>query len=58
VPDMKLRAFITPGELVELSVDLSSPDEDNVMMVRTGARVNGKQVAMGRLEIAALGSEA
>jgi len=28
------------------------------MMVKTGARVNGKQVAMGQLEITALDGEA
>jgi hypothetical protein len=55
---MKLRTFITPGDMVELLADLSPPDEGNVMMVKTGARVNGKQVAMGQLAITALDGEA
>jgi len=58
VPSMKLRAFITPGDMVELLAELSPPDGGNVMMVKTGARVNGKQVAMGQLEITALDGEA
>jgi 3-hydroxyacyl-[acyl-carrier-protein] dehydratase len=58
VPNMKLRAFICPGDTVELLADLSPPGEGNVMLVKTGARLDGKQVAMGRLEIAAAGADA
>lgn len=56
-PDMKMRAFIPPGELVELGVDLSRPGEAGIMAARTSARVRGKQVAMGGLEIAARSRE-
>jgi 3-hydroxymyristoyl/3-hydroxydecanoyl-(acyl carrier protein) dehydratase len=56
-PDMKIRAFIPPGELVELTVDLSRLGEAGIMAARTSARVRGKQVAMGSLEIAAGSAE-
>jgi 3-hydroxymyristoyl/3-hydroxydecanoyl-(acyl carrier protein) dehydratase len=55
VPDMKLRAFISPGDLVELRVDLSPPDERDVVLAKTGARVNGKRVGLGSVELAARG---
>jgi len=53
VPNMKLRAFIAPGDIVELQVDLAPPGDNGAMMAKTSAYVNGKQVAMGSLEIAA-----
>jgi 3-hydroxymyristoyl/3-hydroxydecanoyl-(acyl carrier protein) dehydratase len=58
VPNMKLRAFISPGDSVELLVDLAPEADESVVMVKTGARLNGKQIAMGQLEIAVLRSEA
>jgi len=58
VPSMKLRTFISPGDTVELLADFSPPGEGNVMLIKTGTRVDGKQVAMGQLEIAAAGADA
>ncbi len=51
VPGMKMRSFVPPGEGVELSVEVLSPTDEAAMMVKTGASVNGKQIASGRLEI-------
>jgi 3-hydroxymyristoyl/3-hydroxydecanoyl-(acyl carrier protein) dehydratase len=53
VPNMKLRTFISPGDSVELRVDLTSPDDSGVMIARTSAFLNGKQVAIGNIEVAA-----
>ena len=55
VPDMKLRAFISPGDLVELRVDFSPPGERDTVLAKTGARVNGKRVGLGSVELAARG---
>ena len=50
---MKLRSFISPGDSVELRVDLTSLDDSGVMIARTSAFVNAKQVATGSIEVAA-----
>ncbi len=52
VPDMKMRAFIPPGEILELRVDFAGSDEPNKARATTGVRMNGKAVASGKLEIA------
>jgi 3-hydroxymyristoyl/3-hydroxydecanoyl-(acyl carrier protein) dehydratase len=52
VPNMKLRSFIAPGDTVELRVELARPDEAGAMLTRTSAYLNGKQVALGSLELA------
>ena len=52
VPNLKLRAFIAPGDIVELRVNLAPPDDRSVMMVQTSVHMRGKQVAMGSLELA------
>jgi 3-hydroxyacyl-[acyl-carrier-protein] dehydratase len=53
VPNMKLRAFIAPGDVVELGVALAPPGDGGVTIAQTSAHVNGKQVAMGTIELAA-----
>jgi 3-hydroxymyristoyl/3-hydroxydecanoyl-(acyl carrier protein) dehydratase len=53
VPGMKMRSFIPPGALVELRVELVPPLDEAKAMVTSSARVNGKLVASGRLEIVA-----
>jgi 3-hydroxyacyl-[acyl-carrier-protein] dehydratase len=57
VPDMKMRSFVPPGEILELSIDFESEPDENCVMFRTGARAHGKRVAMGLLEIAARSRE-
>jgi 3-hydroxymyristoyl/3-hydroxydecanoyl-(acyl carrier protein) dehydratase len=56
VPGMKLRSFIPPGEVVELSVEFPPPTGENSVIAKTGARANGRQIASGRLEIVASNS--
>ena len=51
VPDMKMRAFIPPGEIVELQIDFESDSGENRMMFKTTARMRGKRAGMGLLEI-------
>lgn len=53
VPEMKLRAFIPPGESIELRSDLSAAGSGGIMSARTGVYANGKRIAMGRLQIEA-----
>jgi 3-hydroxyacyl-[acyl-carrier-protein] dehydratase len=53
VPEMKLRAFIAPGELIELRSDLSPPEGGRIMSARTSVYANGKRIAMGGLQIEA-----
>jgi 3-hydroxymyristoyl/3-hydroxydecanoyl-(acyl carrier protein) dehydratase len=53
VPEMKLRAFIPPGESIELRCDLSAAGSGGIMSARTGAYANGKRIAMGGLQIEA-----
>jgi 3-hydroxymyristoyl/3-hydroxydecanoyl-(acyl carrier protein) dehydratase len=53
VPDMKMRSFIAPGEVMELGVDLEPPTGEAIALATTRARVNGKLVGSGRLEIVA-----
>ena len=53
VPDMKMRSFIPPGVVVELGVDLAPPTGEAIALATTRARVNGKPVGSGRLEIVA-----
>jgi len=56
-PNLKLRAFIAPGDIVELYVGLAPPDDSGVMTAQTRAYMNGKQVAMGSLQMAAMGAD-
>jgi 3-hydroxymyristoyl/3-hydroxydecanoyl-(acyl carrier protein) dehydratase len=56
-PNLKLRAFIAPGDIVELYVGLAPPDDSGVMTAQTRAYMNGKQVAMGSLQMAARGAD-
>ena len=51
VTDVKMRSFIAPGETVEIRVELLPPT-GTTMTAGLGARVNGKPVATGRVEIA------
>ena len=52
VTNVKVRAFTLPGQRLELSVDLAVP-VDGVAKATLGARVEGKNVATARLELAA-----
>ncbi len=52
VPDIKMRAFIPPGEMLELRIDFAPPDEPDKAKATTGVRMNGKTVASGKLELA------
>jgi 3-hydroxymyristoyl/3-hydroxydecanoyl-(acyl carrier protein) dehydratase len=56
VPEMKLRAFIAPGEQIELRSELSPPGRGGIMPARTSVYSNGKRIAMGVLEIGARGN--
>jgi len=56
VPEMKLRTFIAPGELIELRADLSPPDSEGIMSVKTSVHSGGKRIALGALEIGARSS--
>lgn len=58
VPEMKLRAFIAPGEEIELRSELSNPDGGRIMAARTSVYSNGKRIAMGGLQIEAQQVEA
>jgi 3-hydroxymyristoyl/3-hydroxydecanoyl-(acyl carrier protein) dehydratase len=51
VPEMKMRSFIPPGEVLELSVEFTHPGGANGR-ARTGVRMNGKSIARGLIEIA------
>ena len=53
VPDMKMRSFIRPGDVLELLVELEPPAEPMKAMAKTGVRMNGRVIASGKLEIAA-----
>jgi 3-hydroxymyristoyl/3-hydroxydecanoyl-(acyl carrier protein) dehydratase len=50
VTDVKIRAFIPPGEIVELRIDMSSPNSDAAECV-LAARLRGKLVGSARVEI-------
>lgn len=52
VPNMKMRSFIQPGDILELRVDLEPPAEAMKAMATTSVRMNGKAIASGKLEIA------
>lgn len=51
VPDMKMRAFVPPGEIVELQIDFEADSGENRIMFKTAARVRGKRAGIGTLEI-------
>jgi 3-hydroxyacyl-[acyl-carrier-protein] dehydratase len=51
VPDTKIRSFISPGDVVELRTQFASPESDGTLRARTSSRLNGKQIALGALEI-------
>jgi 3-hydroxymyristoyl/3-hydroxydecanoyl-(acyl carrier protein) dehydratase len=52
VPDTKMRAFIAPGEMLELRLDFAPAAEPGKAKATTAVRLNGKTVASGKLEIA------
>jgi 3-hydroxyacyl-[acyl-carrier-protein] dehydratase len=52
VPDMKMRSFIAPGEVLELRIDFVPPSDPDKAFARTAVRMNSKAVASGKLEIA------
>lgn len=49
VPEMKMRSFISPGEVIELSIEFNDPMHGRG---RTGIKLNGKNVARGQIDIA------
>ncbi|MET0442385.1 MAG: hypothetical protein ABW071_10425 [Casimicrobiaceae bacterium] len=51
VTNVKVRAFTLPGQRLELSVDLAAP-VDGIAKATLGARVEGRNVATARLELA------
>ena len=51
VPDTKIRSFISPGDVVELRTQFAPPESDGTLRARTSSRLNGKQIALGALEI-------
>jgi 3-hydroxymyristoyl/3-hydroxydecanoyl-(acyl carrier protein) dehydratase len=51
VTNVKVRAFTLPGQRLELSVDLAAP-VDGLAKATLGARVEGRNVATARLELA------
>jgi len=54
VTDVKIRAFIVPGQSVDIRVDLQ-PQGATAFTAALAARVDGKTVATGRAEIASGG---
>ncbi len=50
--DVKIRSFISPGQVLELSAE-KVPAKDNEYAAKLSARANGKPVATARLEIVA-----
>ena len=54
VSDVKMRAFIAPGQNVEIKVALQ-PQSATTLIASLAARVGGKTVATGRVEIASGG---
>jgi 3-hydroxyacyl-[acyl-carrier-protein] dehydratase len=52
VPNLKLRTFIAPGDVVELRVEFAPPGDAGVLSMKTSAYMNGKQIALGGLDIA------
>jgi 3-hydroxymyristoyl/3-hydroxydecanoyl-(acyl carrier protein) dehydratase len=50
VADVKMRAFITPGQVLELRLDLQSATPD-AATIGMSARANGKPVSTGRVEV-------
>jgi len=55
VPDTKLRAFIPPGQILELRIDFAPPEEADKARATTGVRMSGKSIASGKLEIGVRG---
>jgi len=53
VPDMKMRSFTLPGDILELWVDVDPPADPTKSTSRTGVRKNGKSIATGGIEITA-----
>jgi len=51
VTNVKVRAFTLPGQKLELSVDMAAP-VDGIAKAALGARIEGKNVATARLELA------
>jgi len=53
IPDMKIRSFVPPGEVLELRVDVAPTSEPGKVRATTTVRANGKSVASGKLEMTA-----
>jgi len=51
VTNVKVRAFTLPGQRLELSADLAAP-VDGIARAALGARIEGRNVATARLDIA------
>jgi 3-hydroxymyristoyl/3-hydroxydecanoyl-(acyl carrier protein) dehydratase len=57
VPNMKMRSFVQPGDVLELWVDFGPPAEGTSVMASTGVRMGSKTIASGKLEITARRSQ-
>jgi 3-hydroxymyristoyl/3-hydroxydecanoyl-(acyl carrier protein) dehydratase len=57
VPNMKMRSFVQPGDVLELWVDFGPPAEGTSVMASTGVRMGSKTIASGKLEITARSSQ-
>ena len=51
VPETKIRSFISPGDVVELRTQFAPPESDGTMRARTSSWLNGRQIALGALEV-------
>lgn len=55
VTNVKMRAFILPGQVVEIRTEIQSATSD-AATVAVAARVNGKSVSTGRVQVVARGA--
>ena len=54
--DVKMRSFITPGQAVEIRIE-RQPRDSTTSIAILMARIDGKSVATGRVEMTSRGRE-
>lgn len=54
---MKMRSFTSPGEVLELWVEVDPPADPTKSTAKTGVRKNGKTIATGGVEVTARSSD-
>ena len=54
---MKMRSFTSPGEVLELWVEVDPPSDPTRSTAKTGVRKNGKTIATGGIEVTARSSD-